>query len=60
VGFRTAGAPATATTTLAVLEILDSFGQRSVLTFTGFKVNPPMTAGSFQFSTPKGADLIRQ
>lgn len=60
VGFRAAGEVARQTAMLEVLEILDNFGQRSVLTFNGFKVNPPLPASSFQFITPKGADLIRQ
>jgi len=59
-GFRSKAGPDGATTTLEMLEILDSFGQRSVLTFGSFKVNPPVTASNFQFSVPKGADLIRQ
>ena len=45
---------------LAVLEISDSFGQRSVLTFTGFSANVAIDAASFQFKPPPGADLIRQ
>lgn len=45
---------------LAALEILDSFGQRSVLTFSGFQANSPVEASSFQFKPPVGADLIRQ
>lgn len=45
---------------LAVLEILDSFGQRSVMTFTRFEVNPALGAASFQFKPPAGADVIRQ
>lgn len=60
VGFRSTGDASAATSTLEVLEILDSFGQHSVLTFAGFKVNPALPASSFQFSTPKGADVIRQ
>ena len=44
---------------LAVLEILDSFGQRSVLTFSGFEVNPALPAATFQFTPPPGADVIR-
>ena len=45
---------------LVALEILDSFGQRSVLTFSAFQVNSPVEASSFQFKPPAGADLIRQ
>ena len=45
---------------LAVLEILDSFGQRSVLSFSGFQVNPSLPADSFQFKPPAGADVLRQ
>ncbi len=45
---------------LARLEILDSFGQRSVMTFSNFEVNPALPAGSFQFKPPAGADVIRQ
>lgn len=60
VGFSVAGDAVAATSTLAVLEILDSFGQRSVLTFGGFKVNPALPAKAFDFKVPAGADLIRQ
>ena len=45
---------------LAALEILDSFGQRSVMTFTEFEVNPPLAAASFTFKPPAGADVSRQ
>lgn len=45
---------------LARLEILDSFGQRSVMTFSNFEVNPSLTATGFQFKPPAGADVIRQ
>ena len=45
---------------LAALEILDSFGQRSVITFSQFEVNPALTAASFQFKPPAGADVSRQ
>ena len=45
---------------LAVLEILDSFGQRSVMTFNQFEVNPALPAASFQFKPPAGADVSRQ
>ena len=45
---------------LAALDILDSFGQRSVLTFTGFQLNPALAADTFRFTPPKGADVIRQ
>ena len=45
---------------LAVLEMNDSFGQRSVLTFTGFQSNVALEAANFQFKPPAGADVIRQ
>lgn len=56
VGFRSAAKGSE----LAVLEILDSFGQRSVMTFTQFEINPALTAAGFQFKPPAGADVIRQ
>jgi outer membrane lipoprotein carrier protein len=45
---------------LSVLEILDSFGQKSVMTFTGFVANAPLDSAAFQFKPPAGADVIRQ
>ncbi|MBS0450503.1 MAG: outer membrane lipoprotein chaperone LolA [Proteobacteria bacterium] len=45
---------------LAALEILDSFGQRSVLKFDKVEVNPTLPASTFAFKAPPGADLIRQ
>lgn len=45
---------------LVVLEILDSFGQRSVLTFSSFEVNPMLPGKTFEFKAPAAADVIRQ
>ena len=45
---------------LAVLEILDSFGQQSRLSFGVFAVNTGSDAAAFQFKPPAGADVIRQ
>ena len=45
---------------LAALEILDSFGQRSVIRFSKLDVNAPIAAEAFQFKPPTGADVIRQ
>ncbi len=56
VGFKTTDKG----TELAALEILDSFGQRSVMTFSQFEVNPALPAASFQFKPPAGADVSRQ
>jgi outer membrane lipoprotein carrier protein len=44
---------------LAVLEVQDSFGQRSVLTFTAYESNPALAANHFQFKPPAGADVLR-
>lgn len=56
VGFK----PGDGGSQLAVLEILDSFGQRSVLTFSQFEVNAALPADAFVFKPPAGADVIRQ
>ncbi|MES2879617.1 MAG: outer membrane lipoprotein chaperone LolA [Pseudomonadota bacterium] len=45
---------------LASLEILDSFGQKSSLTFGAFQTNAALGASHFQFKPPAGADVIRQ
>ncbi len=45
---------------LAVLEILDSFGQKSSLRFNAFKANVALEPSAFQFTPPAGADVIRQ
>jgi outer membrane lipoprotein carrier protein len=44
---------------LAVLDVQDSLGQRSVLTFTAFEINPSLPASTFVFKAPAGADVIR-
>jgi len=45
---------------LAVLEIVDSFGQKSSLRFSGFKANAALEPSAFAFKPPAGADVIRQ
>lgn len=45
---------------LAALEILDAFGQRSVLKFDNIELNPALPADAFQFKVPAGADVIKQ
>ena len=60
VGFRAGEKSADKPAELAALEILDSFGQRSVLSFSKVEVNPALPKGAFQFTSPKGADVIRQ
>ena len=44
---------------LAALEILDSFGQRSLIAFTQVEVNPVLAKDAFVFKPPAGADVIR-
>jgi outer membrane lipoprotein carrier protein len=41
------------------MELRDSFGQVSLLTFTKFEKNPPMPANQFKFVVPKGADVFQ-
>jgi outer membrane lipoprotein carrier protein len=45
---------------LAALEIVDSFGQKSLLRFDAFASNTPVNADSFRFTVPAGADVIEQ
>ena len=45
---------------LGALEIADSFGQKSVMSFAKVEVNPSLAAESFQFKPPVGADVVRQ
>jgi len=44
---------------LAVLDVQDNLGQRSVLGFSAFELNPVLPASSFVFKVPAGADVIR-
>jgi outer membrane lipoprotein carrier protein len=45
---------------LAALEIVDAFGQRSMLRFTGLEQNVKLADDQFRFTPPKGADVIEQ
>jgi outer membrane lipoprotein carrier protein len=45
---------------LVTVDILDSFGQRSVLQFTGLVPNAVLPIERFQFKPPPGADVIEQ
>jgi outer membrane lipoprotein carrier protein len=60
VGFRGNEAAPEKAGELAALEILDSFGQRSLMTFSRFESNPALSASSFVFKPPADADLIQQ
>lgn len=42
------------------MELRDSFGQVSLLSFSKFEKNPPMAAGQFRFVVPKDADVFQQ
>ncbi len=43
---------------LAALELLDAFGQKSVIRFTAMERNPKLSPELFRFVPPKGADVI--
>ena len=45
---------------LSVLEILDSFGQRSVISFSNVERNVTFGTDNFNFKPPAGVDVIRQ
>ena len=46
--------------TLSAMDILDGFGQRSVIRFNNLQVLPSLPAGSFKFEVPVGADILQQ
>lgn len=42
------------------MELKDTFGQTSRLTFTNFQRNPQLGAQQFKFTVPQGADVVSQ
>jgi len=44
---------------LVVIDVQDSLGQRSVLTLSGFEINPALAADTFVFRPPVGVEVIR-
>jgi outer membrane lipoprotein carrier protein len=46
--------------TLAALEIVDGFGQRSSLQFADVATNAPVAPEAFRFVAPKGAEVLEQ
>jgi outer membrane lipoprotein carrier protein len=42
------------------MELHDSFGQVSLLSFQKFEKNPPLSPDQFKFVVPKGADVLQQ
>jgi outer membrane lipoprotein carrier protein len=46
--------------TLAAIELVDSFGQRSLLSFADVVANAPVAAQTFRFAPPQGVEVLRQ
>lgn len=46
--------------TLAAIELVDGFGQRSLLTFTDLATNVAQGGDAFRFVPPKGVDVLTQ
>lgn len=44
----------------AAMELRDSFGQVTILSFTHFEKNPQLASDHFKFVMPKGADVLEQ
>ena len=42
------------------MQLTDAFGQTTELTFTDVRRNPKLPADTFQFTPPKGADVVGQ
>jgi outer membrane lipoprotein carrier protein len=45
---------------LSAVEVVDSFGQRSLLQFSRFEANVALDAARFNYTPPAGADVIEQ
>ena len=45
---------------LAALELVDSFGQRSQLSFSELTLNGANSAGAFRFTPPPGVEVLKQ
>ena len=60
VGLREVEQGGRKTAELAALEIVDSFGQRSLLSFSRVQLNVSLPPETFRFKPPAGADVIRQ
>lgn len=43
---------------LARMEVVDAVGQRTVISFSGWKRNPAFAANTFSFTPPKNVDVI--
>lgn len=46
--------------TLAAIELVDGFGQRSLLTFTDLATNQALAVDVFRFVPPKGVEVLAQ
>lgn len=45
---------------LSALDILDSFGQRSLIRFSKLQTQESLPASTFEFKVPAGADVLKQ
>lgn len=43
---------------LTAMELQDSFGQTTLIRFSGLERNPPLPAASFRFVPPAGVDIV--
>jgi outer membrane lipoprotein carrier protein len=44
--------------TLQAMELYDSFGHTTLVTFTKLELNPKLAASTFRFTPPAGADVV--
>jgi outer membrane lipoprotein carrier protein len=40
------------------MQVIDQLGQRTDISFTGWKRNAPLPPATFRFAVPKGVDVI--
>jgi outer membrane lipoprotein carrier protein len=40
------------------MQVVDSLGQRTVFSFSGWKRNPSFARSTFRYTPPKGVDVV--
>lgn len=45
---------------LSAMSVIDNLGQRNTFSFTNVKINPSLGSNLFQFTAPRGVDVVKE